>query len=169
MESCVSDGGRIYCTALAFQWHYSYSLKEQGIVIWRYTEHSPVTFSSEVGGRITLLFAPIYIAVVRGSFRIIKKTTKLCLARCEVLTAVFMNPIFWDITLCNPLKINRRFWGTCRLQVTSLCLPFFFSLACSTTLKIEVICYSETSVDFQQTTPRYIPGVEFIMLYFVSQ
>jgi hypothetical protein len=28
----------------------------------------------------------------------------------EVLTAVVMkSPIFWDITLCSPLKVNRRF------------------------------------------------------------
>jgi hypothetical protein len=26
-------------------------------------------------------------------------------------------PIFWDITLCSPLKANRRFGGTCFLQL----------------------------------------------------
>jgi hypothetical protein len=31
------------------------------------------------------------------------------------------------------------------------------SLACSSTLKMEAICSSETSVDFQWTTRRYIP------------
>jgi hypothetical protein len=36
----------------------------------------------------------------------------------EVLTAVVMKiSIFWDITLCGPLKINRRFGGICRLQL----------------------------------------------------
>jgi hypothetical protein len=31
----------------------------------------------------------------------------------EVLTAVVMkNTIFWDITPCSPLKVNRRFGGT---------------------------------------------------------
>jgi hypothetical protein len=35
----------------------------------------------------------------------------------EVLTAVFMkSSIFWDVTLCSPLKVNRRFGGTCRLH-----------------------------------------------------
>jgi hypothetical protein len=31
----------------------------------------------------------------------------------EVLTAVVMkSTVFWDITLCSPLKVNRRFGGT---------------------------------------------------------
>jgi hypothetical protein len=35
----------------------------------------------------------------------------------EALTAVVMkSPIFWDITPCSPLKVNRRFGGTCRLN-----------------------------------------------------
>jgi hypothetical protein len=52
----------------------------------------------------------------------------------EVLTAVDMKStsttsIFWDITPCSPLKFNRRF-------------------RYSSTLKMEAICFSETSVDF---------------------
>jgi hypothetical protein len=36
----------------------------------------------------------------------------------EVLTAVVMkNTIFWDITSSRPLKVNRRFGGTCRLHL----------------------------------------------------
>jgi hypothetical protein len=35
-----------------------------------------------------------------------------------VLTAVVMNSsIFWDTTSCSPLKLNRRFGGTCLLNV----------------------------------------------------
>jgi hypothetical protein len=35
----------------------------------------------------------------------------------EVLTAVVMkSAIFWDITPCTPLSINRRFGGTYRLE-----------------------------------------------------
>jgi hypothetical protein len=38
--------------------------------------------------------------------------------RFEVLTAVFMkNSISWDKTPCMPLKVNRRFGGTCRIQL----------------------------------------------------
>jgi hypothetical protein len=64
--------------------------------------------------------------------------------------------LFWDITSCSPLKVNRRFEGTCRL-----CLPPAFTLVyCSaypSTLKMEAICSSETSVDFQLTARSYIP------------
>jgi hypothetical protein len=42
-----------------------------------------------------------------------------------------------------------------------LCLPPAFTLvscsAYSSTLKMEAVYYSETSVDFQRTTRRYIP------------
>jgi hypothetical protein len=36
----------------------------------------------------------------------------------EILTVVVMkSSIFWDITLCSPWEINRRFEGICRLQL----------------------------------------------------
>jgi hypothetical protein len=55
---------------------------------------------------------------------------------------VIKSSIFWDITPRSPLKVNRRFGGTCR--------PIF------TALKMEVPRSSETSVDFQRSTRRYI-------------
>jgi hypothetical protein len=62
--------------------------------------------------------------------------------------------VFWAIRPCNPLKVNRRFGGTCSpylqgrrvSQASRDCL-----------LKIEVKCSSETPVDFQRTTWRYFP------------
>jgi hypothetical protein len=70
-------------------------------------------------------------------------------SRSEVLTAmVMMSSVFWDITPCSPLEINRRFGGTFRL----LLLPPY-----SSTVKVEASCSSETSVDFQLTTRRCIP------------
>jgi hypothetical protein len=33
--------------------------------------------------------------------------------------AGMMSPIFWEITLCNLLKVNRRFGGTYRLHLQS--------------------------------------------------
>jgi hypothetical protein len=35
----------------------------------------------------------------------------------EVLTAVIMNYILWNITPCSPLNVNRHFGGTCRLHL----------------------------------------------------
>jgi hypothetical protein len=48
--------------------------------------------------------------------------------------------IFWDITPYSPLKANRSFGGTCQLH-----------------LQGGRINQARKSVDFQQTTPRYIP------------
>jgi hypothetical protein len=78
----------------------------------------------------------------------------------EVLTAVVMKcTIFWYIAPCSPLKVNRRFRGTCLLHL--LCLPHAFTLvsysAYSSALKMEAMCSSETPVDFQRTTQLYIP------------
>jgi hypothetical protein len=86
----------------------------------------------------------------------------------EVLTAVAVkSTIFWDITPCSTLKVNRRFGATYRLHLqgrrisrAELCLPAAFLLvSCSSyssTLKMEAICSSVTSVDFQRITRRYI-------------
>jgi hypothetical protein len=34
----------------------------------------------------------------------------------EAFTALCRNSVFWDITLCGRVKVNRCFGGTCRLQ-----------------------------------------------------
>jgi hypothetical protein len=47
--------------------------------------------------------------------------------------------IFWDITLCSPLKVNRRLPP----DFTQISFLVYFS-----TLKMEATCSSETSVDF---------------------
>jgi hypothetical protein len=70
---------------------------------------------------------------------------------------------FLDITPCNPFKVNRRFGITCCLnlhgrRIISAChllSPWF--LAYSSTLKIEAKYSTETSVDFERNTWRYIP------------
>jgi hypothetical protein len=51
--------------------------------------------------------------------------------------------IFWDIRPCSPLKVNRRFGGTCRQATSSglYALMLVSFLACSSTLKIEVTCH----------------------------
>jgi hypothetical protein len=96
--------------------------------------------------------------------------------------------VFWDITLCSPLKVNRRFGGTYRLHLQGrrisrainqqeavasprLCWSTAFTLvSCSayySTLNMEAICSSETSVDFQRTTQRYIPEDNILNSQFV--
>jgi hypothetical protein len=85
----------------------------------------------------------------------------------EVLTAVVMKKsIFWDITPCSPLQMKWCFRGTCCLhlqdqRISRLFLsPALTLVSCSTyfsNLKMEATCSSETSVDSQRTTWRYIP------------
>jgi hypothetical protein len=75
--------------------------------------------------------------------------------------------IFWDITHCSPLKVNRRFGGTYRLCLS----PAFTLVSCSTycsTLKMEAMCSSETSADFQRTTRHYIPEYNCSTLHNLS-
>jgi hypothetical protein len=86
----------------------------------------------------------------------------------EVLTAVVMkSAIFWDITPSSPFSVNRRFGATYRLhlqgrknklskkpawkQVANFLAKLIFSI-----LKMEAICSSETRVDTERTTRRYI-------------
>jgi hypothetical protein len=83
----------------------------------------------------------------------------------EVLTVVVKSTIFWDITPCSPLNVNRRFGETYRLHFQGRRIswarnqresPLLWSTY-SSTLKMEAICSSETSADIQRTTRRYIP------------
>jgi hypothetical protein len=66
--------------------------------------------------------------------------------------------IFWDITPCSPLSqptFRRNISppsSTCHLLSRWFLAHLMFS-----TLKMEAICSSETPVDFQRTTRRYIP------------
>jgi hypothetical protein len=77
----------------------------------------------------------------------------------EAFTAVVMKSIiFWDVTPCSLLSCNRRFGGTYRLHLqgrkNNFCFPpaylLFLAEIISSTLKMEVICSSETSVVTQQ-------------------
>jgi hypothetical protein len=72
--------------------------------------------------------------------------------------------IFWDITLCNPLKVKRRFGGTCRLHLQGRRISQALhqrdaggKQRCYDTTEMEATCSSETVVDFQRTTWCYIP------------
>jgi hypothetical protein len=41
---------------------------------------------------------------------------------------ILKSAIFWDITPCSPLKVNRRFGGTCRLLATCFQACFLLGL-----------------------------------------
>jgi hypothetical protein len=67
--------------------------------------------------------------------------------------------IFWGIMPCSPLKVNRRFRGTCHFQLQDRRISkarnhheagskHSSCLAYSSTMKMEPICSSESSVDF---------------------
>jgi hypothetical protein len=68
------------------------------------------------------------------------------------IIAYVTSSIFWDITQCNPLKVNRRFGGTCRLSLQVRRMSQSSSVKASGKQ-----ISSETSVDFQRTTWRYVP------------
>jgi hypothetical protein len=85
----------------------------------------------------------------------------------KVLTAVVMkSSVFRHITVCNPLKVDRRFGGTCRLQLFMVeekakKKPAWIrqqaKLGRFYTSKMEAIYSSEMSVEFEVTTWRYNP------------
>jgi hypothetical protein len=80
----------------------------------------------------------------------------------EDLTALVMNSsIFWDITPCSPLKVNRLFGGIYHLNLQSRRMNQVRNERESrwqyAILKMEATNSSETSVDFQRTTWLYIP------------
>jgi hypothetical protein len=80
----------------------------------------------------------------------------------EVITAVIMKTyFFWSITPRSPLKVNRRFRGTCRLhlrvrRISQEKTNVKQLSSRASTLKMEATCSSKTSIDIQRTTRRYI-------------
>jgi hypothetical protein len=85
--------------------------------------------------------------------------------------------VFWDITLCNPLKVNRYFKRTYGLhlqgwrvsqernyyetgskqRLLTSCFMIVSCVAYSSIMKTEVTYSSERSVDSPQTTWHYVP------------
>jgi hypothetical protein len=67
----------------------------------------------------------------------------------EVLTAVVMkSSIVWDITPCSPLKVNRRFGGTCCLHLHG-----------------RRISQASRAKQLQRTTRRYIPEYRTLFVF----
>jgi hypothetical protein len=79
-------------------------------------------------------------------------------------SSVTKNSIFWDITLCSLVKVDRWFGGICHLlkinpSMKHLCFlstsGWFLVQFILQTWRREAICSSETSDDFYQTTLHY--------------
>jgi hypothetical protein len=84
----------------------------------------------------------------------------------EVFTTVVMkNIIFWDMTPCSPSSFNRRFGRT---TLPPACLLVFAELI-SSTLKMEAICSSGTSVETRRATWRHIPDDDTLPTAFGSR
>jgi hypothetical protein len=75
-----------------------------------------------------------------------------CGIHCEVVKHIgaVKSTIFWDITPCSPLKVNRHFGGTYRLLLQGRRISRARN-------QRESRWQAETSVDTQRTTRRYIP------------
>jgi hypothetical protein len=112
-----------------------------------------------------------HYCIVYGSAQLSSLTHRI-LKSCvgfEVFTAVVMKSInFWDVTPCSLLRCNRRFRETCRFHLqgrkkfqqepaSKQVAACWFLLKISSTLGMEAICSSETSVASQQTTRRHFP------------
>jgi hypothetical protein len=70
---------------------------------------------------------------------------------------VFLNNIVLDVGL--EITTTEVIKGSVFCNITpwpSTFIPMCFS-DCSSTLKMEAICFWETSVEFQRTTPCYVP------------
>jgi hypothetical protein len=79
--------------------------------------------------------------------------------------SLMMSSVFWNISPCHPLKVNRRFVRTSRFHIQDRRISqarcqrvchLFSWLVYFSTLKMEPTYSSETSADFQRTTLRYI-------------
>jgi hypothetical protein len=106
----------------------------------------------------------------------IKLFRHCCHLLCEDKHGWNKSYIFWDITPCSPVKVNRLFRGpvasifrveasdkqensTKQAPSRALFAAWFMLVSCfaySSTLKVEVICSYEIPVDFHRATWRYI-------------
>jgi hypothetical protein len=86
--------------------------------------------------------------------------------------------IFWDITTCGSLKVNRRFGRACRLHLQGRRISrarnqgesrWHAGFLLGLTLKMEATCSSETSVNFQWTIWSYIPADRTLRFLLCSQ
>jgi hypothetical protein len=63
----------------------------------------------------------------------------------SLIAVLIKRAIFWVKTRTRPLKVNLRALPTTSFKLAS-------SIGCSSILKMDMTCFSETSVQFQQNT-----------------
>jgi hypothetical protein len=114
------------------------------------------SFPLHAGFILNLLFSFILLLSERQVIKAWEHSNKVILLGLEVLTAVVMETsIFWDITPCSPLNVNRRFGRTYRLHLQgrriseatnqrkallASCFMPVYCLAYSSTLKMKATC-----------------------------
>jgi hypothetical protein len=82
----------------------------------------------------------------------------------QVLAVVSMNSSdFWHTTPYRSLKVDRRFGVTYCLKIQGRSKSEAKSRRKEMNLKMEAICPSETSVDFQRNTQRYVAETELVI------
>jgi hypothetical protein len=109
-------------------------------------QHLPVW--SPVPGCPTFLATNIIRVIVAHRYIILF----ICIGFKALIAVVMKNSGFWVIMPCNP---KSRWLAELGSQPAFMLISL---VACSSILKMEATCSSETSIDFQQTTRRYIPG-----------
>jgi hypothetical protein len=78
---------------------------------------SPRLMNISLGSREVCPYAFPAIPIPLEVLSIITDTNQHCRAGSEVLRAGVMKTIFWDITPCSSLKVDRRFRGTNNLHL----------------------------------------------------
>jgi hypothetical protein len=94
-------------------------------------------------------------------------------SKLHLRSVVMKISIFWDITPCSLVKVNRHFGGTYCLHLQGrrisqtknqhqICFAFCllqanFLLGYSSSLKMKAICFSKTLADCHQTAQHYMP------------
>jgi hypothetical protein len=124
-------------------------VKQRKLVVDQISKFKSLAFTLE---SIRFSWSPDFVTVVSFRIRITLLRPKECVTCIvlEVVTPLVMKSnVFWDITPYSSLKVSRRFTGLPPSFALVTCLAY-------STLKMKAICSSETSVDFQRTTQRYI-------------
>jgi hypothetical protein len=78
--------------------------------------------------------------------------------------------MLWDITPRSPLKVNRRYlaYSSALKMEAIFSSEMLVSFSAYSNLKMEAMCFSETSIDFQRTTRRYIPEDSTLLQLYIT-